>query len=963
MSHHPPPVSLLPGVASAPTGAIPTGLPQGSPGVFALLLASMTVGQIPCAPYTPTKAEEGATDEEVVSVFPSDTPEDTSASAQPILPTPAQPIVFAPTLFTPLAFPQVVPPVPDTKSVVQPTPTEGEKAMAGAAPLPRESAVKAPMTAHVEVSASTYAPPSFVRVRPEHTPVQGSGPHPIAVDRTVVSPDTDVPFAPRQEPVMIEARPVPDTQQKLQSPPIPDMLPNAADMRPAGKTHNPAWMDARTSLESPANRATREKYASLHESATHMPLFRKPSAPPPSDRASQPSLNFPNTSQQRETTIHYPAAPARILEFDGGQIAQNVPLLQDKPKGLPTGDRGLSNRDWDHPARDYGRAVFNTTPHPQQAQDRLFADACGQPAQASSEHTVLPYDTPRWESPNSQYRGPLTQSIANGGPFIPEVKGEKSWHTQPPLGDTGTWYQMFPEAGKGSQDTQRLTPLPYEGEVAHTPLPCKEPAPSRCSRLDLSYLKEGRLGDTSIQPPNVTEQKAASLGVAVAHEEGLISDKVIHDKAKTFPIPSVQCVLFSEALPRQRAIATPLDSLRTLLPKTEQPVSSRYATPVATLSEEAPRAVSPPLQGDSERSSQMCYSTLPSTPSLLKRSRLPLRPPSPLQGEGLGMRVEPNSLAQPSFLSSPQPSPSQEARAVHGDDRPSPLQGEETGMRVEPPVKICIGYSELQLLQSERQAPVKQTSNMSSPQSQVHVTPDALIPLEVPLDTAKKDTLSDNEALHMTTSSRSQQAVHSAFIDNSESEIAGVRKAHFKNQTLTSKAETATQAHTLSVHRVEMLAPVAPMRPPDVLFQDRLHIVEQVVRTLEALRLTHGEQRMTLHLQPEHLGDLRLSVVVEKEHVTAHILVESQIVRQAVEESKEQLRAALAQKGFTLDGLDVSLNHGNAERRFSSPLPESYLRPAPLERPILLPEPEPSVPLMQAGVHGRYASGRLDCVA
>jgi hypothetical protein len=139
--------------------------------------------------------------------------------------------------------------------------------------------------------------------------------------------------------------------------------------------------------------------------------------------------------------------------------------------------------------------------------------------------------------------------------------------------------------------------------------------------------------------------------------------------------------------------------------------------------------------------------------------------------------------------------------------------------------------------------------------------------------------------------------------------------------------------------------------------------VEQIIQKLETMQSVQGEQRITLHLQPEHLGDLYVSIAIEKDHISAHILAESRIVQQAVVESKEQLRTALAQRGFILDGLDVSLNHGGAERRFPSPLPEPYLHALFSGRPIRMREPATSVQLIQARIHGRYISGRLNYVA
>jgi len=109
---------------------------------------------------------------------------------------------------------------------------------------------------------------------------------------------------------------------------------------------------------------------------------------------------------------------------------------------------------------------------------------------------------------------------------------------------------------------------------------------------------------------------------------------------------------------------------------------------------------------------------------------------------------------------------------------------------------------------------------------------------------------------------------------------------------------------------------------------DRLRVVEQVTQKIETMRLAHGRQEVTLRLHPEHLGELRLTVVADRENVTARIVAETPFVRQVVEEGKEHLRAALEQKGFTLQGLDVALNQGGGERRFAPFLPD-YQPPSP----------------------------------
>ena len=109
--------------------------------------------------------------------------------------------------------------------------------------------------------------------------------------------------------------------------------------------------------------------------------------------------------------------------------------------------------------------------------------------------------------------------------------------------------------------------------------------------------------------------------------------------------------------------------------------------------------------------------------------------------------------------------------------------------------------------------------------------------------------------------------------------------------------------------------------------QDRIRVVEQIAQKLEAMRQTQGRQEVTLHLRPDHLGDLHLTVVTDRTTLSAHIVAETTAARQAVEEGRAQLRSTLEQKGFTLQGLDVSLSQGG-ERR-SQPFVAQPLAPTP----------------------------------
>ncbi len=94
---------------------------------------------------------------------------------------------------------------------------------------------------------------------------------------------------------------------------------------------------------------------------------------------------------------------------------------------------------------------------------------------------------------------------------------------------------------------------------------------------------------------------------------------------------------------------------------------------------------------------------------------------------------------------------------------------------------------------------------------------------------------------------------------------------------------------------------------------DHGNLMRQVAGHIDRMHLSaagHGE--MSLSLTPEHLGSLRLTIASDGNGVVARIVVETALARQAIEGAKDQLRAALENRGLNLASLDVSLNQGGA---------------------------------------------------
>lgn len=92
---------------------------------------------------------------------------------------------------------------------------------------------------------------------------------------------------------------------------------------------------------------------------------------------------------------------------------------------------------------------------------------------------------------------------------------------------------------------------------------------------------------------------------------------------------------------------------------------------------------------------------------------------------------------------------------------------------------------------------------------------------------------------------------------------------------------------------------------------DRARVADQVIRHLDSMRLSDDRNEMTVRLHPEELGSVKLSISSHADGVVARIVAETTHAQHAMEDAKEQLRAALEQKGMRLTSLDVSVGNGD----------------------------------------------------
>lgn len=106
----------------------------------------------------------------------------------------------------------------------------------------------------------------------------------------------------------------------------------------------------------------------------------------------------------------------------------------------------------------------------------------------------------------------------------------------------------------------------------------------------------------------------------------------------------------------------------------------------------------------------------------------------------------------------------------------------------------------------------------------------------------------------------------------------------------------------------------AKMRPfSDVM---REQVMSQMKTAIGKVHIqSDGQTEMIIRLKPESLGKVELKVEVHKDHVVAKFNVASQMVKETIESSLNDLRSALKDRGFS--DMTFNVNVGGGKKEFS----------------------------------------------
>jgi hypothetical protein len=102
--------------------------------------------------------------------------------------------------------------------------------------------------------------------------------------------------------------------------------------------------------------------------------------------------------------------------------------------------------------------------------------------------------------------------------------------------------------------------------------------------------------------------------------------------------------------------------------------------------------------------------------------------------------------------------------------------------------------------------------------------------------------------------------------------------------------------------------------------QERINefeVVRQVVAQAKFITTPTGEQKLTMQLRPEHLGQMNLRIVLNNGEMQIHARVESTTAQAALESHIGLLREGLEKQGINLDRLEVSVEQKDRQDAFS----------------------------------------------
>lgn len=140
------------------------------------------------------------------------------------------------------------------------------------------------------------------------------------------------------------------------------------------------------------------------------------------------------------------------------------------------------------------------------------------------------------------------------------------------------------------------------------------------------------------------------------------------------------------------------------------------------------------------------------------------------------------------------------------------------------------------------------------------------------------------------------------------------KKPEFRGQKVTLvKEQTSIEDQVAMMKSQSAIVSDVKEMPKNALVRNVMNQVVQGVKM--SVNMSDQGSEILIKLNPKQLGNVELKMAFEGEKLVAQIQVENQTVKSILESNLEDLRNALKDSGYSVEGLEVSVNQDDTEQR------------------------------------------------
>lgn len=139
------------------------------------------------------------------------------------------------------------------------------------------------------------------------------------------------------------------------------------------------------------------------------------------------------------------------------------------------------------------------------------------------------------------------------------------------------------------------------------------------------------------------------------------------------------------------------------------------------------------------------------------------------------------------------------------------------------------------------------------------------------------------------------------------------------NNFLETLSHSIGEAFQLQTKQVGEVNEAVPLRHE---FLEPKMVLDQIVERIK-VSVIEEEAQMNIQLKPEHLGKLSMEVISKQGTMTARFTVESERVKEMIEQNLQDLKEVLEARGLIIEGLEVAVGQHQQENDQTNQKPRS----------------------------------------